>query len=165
MSSDRINQIIEQFELQPHPEGGFYRRIYESSNKILLKDSLKKRSAVTSIYYLLIGNDFSAFHRLDADEIWHYYEGNTDLFVHIIDNSGKYRKLALGSNQNTYQVSVPANQWFSATLEKQNSSNYIFVGCTVSPGFEFDHFELAKKQDLINCYPAHQHIIESLTRL
>lgn len=164
MSANRINQLIEQFDLQPHPEGGFYKRVYESKKQVLFVDSLEKRSAVTAIYYLLTGNDFSAFHKLDADEIWHYYEGNSELFVHIIDHVGSYNKIALGASKSTYQISVPANQWFAADLGKKTSSDYAFVGCTVSPGFKFDHFQLANNNNLINCYPDHRHIIESLTR-
>ena len=164
MDNKKVNDLIAYFDLKRHPEGGFYKQVYKSK-RLVSTQGASSRASITSIYYLISGADFSAFHRLDADETWHYYQGNTNLIIHQIDVDGKYQKTILGSQLSNYQFSIPAHCWFGAELSEKNDSNVVLVGCTVAPGFEFDRFELAKREDLLNQYPDYQKIIQSLTRL
>jgi hypothetical protein len=161
-----VQELIQQYNLQPHPEGGYYVSTYQSSLR-LAKETLPEsfggdRPVSTAIYFLLQQGDFSAFHRIQSDECWHFYEGGS-LNLHCISPEGHYRLIELGRPANClYQYVVPAGDWFAA--EPQPEAPYSFVGCTVSPGFHFDELELAEKKQLVEQYPAHQELIERLCR-
>jgi predicted cupin superfamily sugar epimerase len=154
--------FIDRLGLSPHPEGGFYRVTY-TSELTISKNSLPSRfqgdrSACTAIYFLLDGGDFSALHRIAADELWHFYAGST-LVVDVIDPEGNASELLLGEE---FQAVVQAGCWFGARV--QDPMGFALVGCTVAPGFDFADFELAKRAELIRTYPAHRKLIEALTR-
>lgn len=161
--STKIDAIIQTLNLAPHPEGGFYKRIYASENSIKTTQG-ETRHAMTGIYFLITGNSFSAFHRLDADESWHYYEGNTPLIIHSIDKNRQYQSHTLDPNNRTYQCVIPANTWFASQCQNTTDDSYVLVGCNVAPGFDFTHFELAKRDNLTDQFPEHAVIIKTLTR-
>ena len=159
---------IKKLELEKHPEGGWFKEIYRS-DKIIVINSLPEgftglRNFSTSIYYLIAGEDFSAFHRIKSDEIWHYYAGSSSVeIISIVD--GQIKKQLCGNKTdegNQFQVIVPKNTWFAARLSNQDG--YALVGCTVSPGFHFDDFEIAGKS-LLKEYPDLKKEIEKLIRL
>ena len=159
---------IKALVLQRHPEGGYYRETYRSDDQIsaeALPDRFSgPRSVSTAIAFLLPGDEISALHRIKSDEVWHHYAGSA-LTVHVIDPDGSYRGLSLGNDLHageSLQAVVPAGRWFGATVDDEAS--YALVGCTVSPGFDFDDFELGVRTDLIERYPQHRSIIERLTR-
>ena len=147
---------IKKLELEKHPEGGWYHEIYLSDDIVPqtgLPSSFRgERSFATSIYFLLERNDFSAFHRIKSDEIWHYYTGTSAIEILSLEK-GKMKKYLVGNDPDkgeTFQVIVPKNTWFAARLS--NSRGYALAGCTVSPGFHFEDFELANEK-LIEEYP------------
>ncbi|MDQ6991896.1 MAG: cupin domain-containing protein [Mariprofundus sp.] len=153
--------------LQQHPEGGWYREVYRSSETIAVEGLAKRfdgeRCCCTSIYFLLQGSEFSAFHRIKQDELWHFYQGD-GLSVHVIDKRGNYSQKRLGSGLNdgeAFMQVVEAGDWFGATVAP---GSYALVGCTVAPGFDFADFEMAEFQALVASYPQHKVIIEQLTR-
>ena len=152
--------LIESLELQPHPEGGFYKETYRASAWVNYKSS--PRAASTAIYYLLNDGAVSHLHRIDADEVWHAYAGS-GLRVHIFDEDG-YRFFDIGvdlkAGQRPQDV-VPAGAWFGAEL--LNPQDFALVGCTVAPGFEFEHFELADRAHFLEKFPDQRSIIERLT--
>ncbi len=159
---------IEKLGLIPLPEeGGMYREIYRSSD-LILKSALPDcfsgdRSYCTSIYYLLEHPEFSAFHRLNQEEIWHYYEGSP-LTVHIIDHDGNYSQVKMGrdiENGETLQLVLYAGQLFAA---ESAPDSYALIGCTVAPGFEFDDFEAPSRQRLLESYPQYRDLILQYTR-
>ncbi|SHF32550.1 hypothetical protein SAMN05444274_104429 [Mariniphaga anaerophila] len=138
---------IEKLGLEKHPEGGWYHEIYLSDDVVpqtgLPANFRGERSFATSIYYLLEGDCFSAFHRIKSDEIWHYYAGNSAIEIISLER-GKLKKYLVGNDPEsgqTFQVIVPKNTWFAARL--LNPGGYALAGCTVSPGFHFEDFELA----------------------
>jgi predicted cupin superfamily sugar epimerase len=159
---------IDRLQLKRHPEGGWFRETYRSSEK-LARESLPERfngdrSFATAIYYLLESNDFSALHRIHQDEGWHFYEGSP-LTLHRIDPGGTYTNLTLGRNLDKGeepQAVVLSGWWFAATVEQPNA--YSLVGCTVAPGFDFADFELADREALRLLYPRHGGLIDRLTR-
>jgi uncharacterized protein len=157
---------IARLHLQPHPEGGYFRQTYKS-NVILPSGTLPHegpRSVSTAIYFLLEGTNFSAFHRLRSDEMWHFYMG-APLAVHVISPEGKYTKLVLGHDPEAsqcLQAVVPAGSWFASHVN--DWSSFALVGCTVAPGFEFADFEMAKRESLGRLYPQHRELIARLTR-
>lgn len=163
----KIENIVRNLNLFEHPEGGFYKEVYRSSG-IMSKDTLDgfdgDRNYCTSIYFLLTSENFSAFHRIKQDEIWHFYEGSP-LYVHVIDKEGKYKRNEVGidiANGQSPQLVVPAGCWFASSVKEKNS--YSFVGCTVAPGFDFKDFELATQMNLTKEYPTHKKVINKYTR-
>lgn len=156
---------IKKLGLERHPEGGWYSRVYESAlhaKKEHLPPEFKgDRHFATSIYFLLEAGDFSALHRIKSDEIWHFYAGS-DMTIHMIDSTGTYSEKTIGAICEDFQFAVPAGYWFGATVDEPHS--FSLVGCTVSPGFHFDDFELAKRGELTKQYPYLKGIIAKLTR-
>jgi len=158
----KVDQIIKKLNLQKHPEGGFYKETYRD-NRTVRFDKGEERSSSTAIYYMLTDDDKSHFHRVKSDELWFFHQGET-LEIHIIDEDGNLRVELLGNNlQNgeSPQVIVKRNLWFAAKIK--NSKGFSLVSCTVSPGFEFEDFELAKKTDLLLQYPHLKNEIEELS--
>lgn len=162
-------EIIIQLGLEEHPEGGYFKEVYRSKGLIpeheLSDDFQGDRNYATSIYFLLTSENFSAFHRIRQDEIWHFYRGSP-IDIHIIDNTGGYSKVKVGSDLASGQEPqfvVPAGCWFASSVE--GNSAYSLVGCTVSPGFDFRDFELAKRGTLIDQFPQHDEVIRRYTRV
>ena len=157
---------IKKLDLKKHPEGGYFRRTYQSNldlEKNMLPASFAGSRSITAIYYLLSGDEISAIHRLHSDEMWHFYYGDT-LTLHIIDLQSNYFQIKLGQNSENnefFQTVVKAGWWFGATIN--NPFSYALVGCTVAPGFDFQDFEMGKREDLLKRYPQHSKIIEILT--
>ncbi len=160
--------LIEHLDLQPHPEGGFYKEVYRSAECIptsaLADKYIGDRNVCTSIYFMLTSETFSAFHKINQDEIWHFYQG-TPIELHIISPQGEHQKIMIGhafEKGEIPQVVVPAHHWFAAKVFEENS--FSLVGCTVAPGFDFRDFELAKENQLALVYPQHKKIIKAFTR-
>jgi predicted cupin superfamily sugar epimerase len=159
---------IERLGLVPHPEGGYYRQTYKA-DVLLAKSALAAgfrgaRPVSTAIYFLLEGQDFSAFHRLRSDEMWHFYAGGA-LVLYVIQSNGKYEEILVGNDPDAgeeLQVSVDAGSWFAARV--RDGKSFAVVGCTVAPGFDFEDFELGKRDELVKLYPQHREVIEGLTR-
>jgi uncharacterized protein len=110
----------------------------------------------------LLKDLFSAFHFIQSDECWHFYEG-ASLHVHVLHLNGNYELIRLGRNSlegEVYQAVVPAGAWFAS----ESIGEYSFVGCTVAPGFDFADFELARAASLKADYPDHEKLIERLCR-
>lgn len=158
---------IEKLGLQPHPEGGFFRQTYKSELMIageVLPGFTGARAASTAIYFLLEGDNFSAFHRLQSDEVWHFYAGSA-LTVHVISSGGEYSTILLGNDTESGQVFqsiVRAGCWFASHV--WDWKGWALVGCTVAPGFEFEDFEMGSRERLVREYPQHAHLITRLSR-
>lgn len=154
---------INRFQMQPHPEGGYYAVTYEAPTSVIHDHFPGPRRASTAIYFLIDGPDnFSAFHRIHSDELWHFYAGD-DLLVHVISPEGEYAPLRLGPDH-AFQAVVPAGYWFASSLANPQPGAYALVGCTVAPGFDFEDFELADREALTALYPRHAPLIERYTR-
>lgn len=159
---------IERLGLEPHPEGGYFRETYRAEEGVgpaaLPPRYPGARLYSTAIYYLIPAGQYSGLHRLRSDELWHLYVGGP-LTIHVIDPQGEHRRLRLGPNVETgeaFQQLVRAGTWFGAELDPD--SDYALVGCTVSPGFEFEDFEMASREQLLARFPQHEALIQRLTR-
>ena len=159
---------IRQLQLTPHVEGGAFREVYRSelsiSQKALPIFFQGNRNIATSIYFLLSSGQFSAFHRIASDELWHFYYGDP-LLVYELGHSGELTVHRLGTNiekGENFQTVVKAGSWFASVPAE--GSEYALVGCTVSPGFDFTEFELAERAALTKQYPDHAELISRLTR-
>ncbi|MEL6811747.1 MAG: cupin domain-containing protein [Bacteroidota bacterium] len=163
-----IQQIIETLELQPHPEGGYFRESYRSTG-VIPRENLSEqysgdRNYATSIYFLLTSDSFSAFHKIHQDEQWHFYDG-TPIHLHMISPEGNYSEISIGRNLGLGQLpqfTVPGGYWFASEVKHPNS--YALAGCTVSPGFDFADFNLPERRELLALFPQHSEIIHRLTR-
>ena len=145
-------QWIEELKLERHPEGGWFRRVYES--ELTFGGS---RPTMTSIYYLLEGSDFSALHKLKSDEQWHFYAGSP-ITIHEIDQDGNPAATTLGEGR--FQHTARAGNLFGATV----SGDFALVGCTVVPGFDFADFEMPSREELQLKYPGHSEMIYRISR-
>lgn len=159
---------IERLGLERHPEGGYYRETYRSREGIARAHLPERfggdRPFSTAIYFLLAGDDFSAFHRIAQDEVWHFYDG-TALVVHAISPDGRYSATRLGRDPDageTLQGVVPGGHYFGAALAQPRS--YALVGCTVAPGFDFADLVVPTREELLRLFPQHRAVIERLTR-
>jgi len=161
----KAKYYIDKLKLIPHPEGGYYKEIYRSGEYISIEGLPKryksKRVFSTSIYFLLEGKQISRFHRLKSDEVWHFYDGSPAA-VYILNNN--IEKIILGKNiadGDTFQYTIKRNKWFAAEVIKKDS--FALFGCSVSPGFDFNDFELAEKKYLQKKYPEYKDIINMFT--
>jgi len=154
----RINELVEKLALLPHPEGGYYKETYRSTETIDCEQSL-----MTSILFLLTSENASNFHRIQSDEHWYFHEGSP-LTVHVIgENVHEKRMLGLdfANGQRPYQL-VYKQEIFGSEVQESNS--YSLVSCAVAPGFMFRDFELFTREELLDKYPQHEEIIGRLTQ-
>ena len=162
----KANKYIKRLQLKKHPEGGYFKEVYRSG-EIILHEHLpkrykKSRNFSTSIYFLLEGKQFSAFHLLQSDELWHFYDGSSVL-LYIINQKGELSVKKLGrSVDSELQLTIEKQNWFAA--EVKNKKSFSLFGCTVSPGFEFEDFELGRRDELINNFPQYTDLIKRLTK-
>lgn len=169
--SDLIDAAFleETLGLSPLPEeGGFFHETYRAdlrlSGECLAGRYAGERSAGTAIYYLLTPGSFSAMHRLRSDEVFHFYLGDP-VYMLQLHPSGAVHEAAIGTDIRAGQrpqVVVPAGTWQGAALEA--GGRFALLGTTMTPGFEFDDFELGWRSDLLDRYPAAAAGIERLTR-
>lgn len=149
-------QWIQELNLSPHPEGGYYAEIEKSNQTHLSKG--KERPLYTSIYFLLTDENPSHFHQLTSDESWYFHAGSP-LTVHSLMEDGSYKQTIVGLESGQYlQHTVPAGTIFGSTVNE----GYALVSCTVIPGFDFEDFRLYTKAELLKQYPEHKEIITKL---
>ena len=160
---------IDKLKLIPHPEGGFYSEVYRSDEVFnagcISTRYINKRNISSSIYFLLEGEQVSHFHRLKSDEVWHFYDG-CSLTIYLIDRAGQMKKIFLGNNIDKgerFQAVIERGLWFGAELKEENS--FSLIGCSVSPGFDFEDFEMGERNFLLKLSPTNKEIIEKLTKL
>ena len=140
--------LIGKLQLEPHPEGGYYRQLYGN-------DASGKKD-ISTIYYMLTDGDISAFHRLHGvTEIWYYHAGEP-LNIYVIDDKGNLTVHHL-SPEDEMQVIIQPEQWFAAEIPSKKG--FCLVGCAVAPAFSFENFELGEKDTLMQQFPQHAELI------
>ena len=137
----RSRDLIASLGLIAHPEGGYYREVYRSTSSVKPSDRREPRSALTTIYFLLTQGQFSRWHRVQSDEVWHFYEGAPlDLWMTSPEISRvEHHRLGAADTVQQPVLVVPAGWWQAA----RSSGAYTLTGCTVGPGFDFEDFVLA----------------------
>jgi uncharacterized protein len=145
--SDRPAALISLLGLSPHPEGGYYGEVYRSGSTVDPRDGRGTRPAITTIYFLLMAQAVSRWHRVSSDEIWHFYEGMPlDLWtMSPADRTVSHGRLGPLDGTGSPVLTVPALHWQAA----RPTGSYTLVGCTVGPGFDFRDFTLADEQTAI----------------
>lgn len=156
--------LIALLSLAPHPEGGYFKETYRSQRPVTRAEDAASRSASTAIYYLLRGKERSTWHRIQSDEMWHFYEG-VPIRIHVLEPNGGLSVLRLGNPLRhegaSFQALVPAGRWFAAECEEPEG--YGLVGCTVAPGFEFNEFEMGEQRFLEQQWPDHAELVARLS--
>ncbi|MGL4849779.1 MAG: cupin domain-containing protein [Clostridium sp.] len=151
------NYYIEKLEMIAHVEGGYYKET------VLSEDNFNEdKKLYSSIYFLLRTGEVSHFHRLTADEMWYYHDGEA-LTIYMISPSGELITKQLGldiEKGESPQVLVPKGYIFGSAMNKEGFS---LVGCMVAPAFTFEDFKLFERKELLEMYPEHKEIIEKLT--
>ncbi len=143
--------FIKRLQLEPHPEGGYFRQLYGNEGA--------EKKDVSTIYYLLQADDVSAFHRLHGmTEIWYYHTGER-LNIYVINDDGELTVHHLFPN-NQMQVVIQPEMWFAAEIPTK--TGFTLVGCAVAPAFDFKNFELGDKESLLKQFPQHAELIERL---
>jgi predicted cupin superfamily sugar epimerase len=157
------HEVIAALGLSPHPEGGFFRETFRATASVAAPFAPVTRAASTAIYFLLRAGEFSAFHTVSSDEIWHHYLGAT-LELHTIDRAGMHQRVELGphlQHGERPQWLVPAGRLQAARVI---GDGFTLCGCTVAPGFDFADFNMPSRTELTMRYPALADLIESFTR-
>jgi hypothetical protein len=139
----RAAELIDLLDLRPHPEGGYFGEVYKSTQTVLAQNGKAERKALTSIYFLLPSHQYSAWHMITGDEVWHYYEGDPLNLYQIDPESKKVSPFRLGkvSEECRPVAVVPGGVWQAA----ETAGSYTLAGCTVGPGFEFEDFRLLRE--------------------
>jgi predicted cupin superfamily sugar epimerase len=163
---------VSAYKMQAHPEGGYYAEMYRAAEQIP-KEALPgrfsgSRSFSTAIYFLLETHHVSALHRIQSDEVWHFYAGRS-LHVYVISPAGELSIIRLGNNPEqgeVFQAVVAAGSWFGSRPVQDASADelppYSLVGCTVAPGFDFADFELATQATMRQDFPQHEAAVSFL---
>lgn len=159
--------FIKKLNMIPHQEGGFYKESFVSRGTIPARGLDIKgegsRKLWTSIYFLLRDGEVSNLHRLKSDEMWYYHSGSS-LTIYMINPEGELITEELGldiEKGEKPQILVPKDYIFGSAM---NNEGYALVGCMVSPGFEFEDFELFERNYLLEKYPKYKEIIMKLTK-
>lgn len=167
MTAEEIKKLL---GLQPHPrEGGWFVRTYESNERVAAAvfadgryDGARKTG--TGIYYLLERGTFSEMHRLRSDEVFHFYAGDAVEMLQLAEG-GVGRRVMIGNDLacgQRPQVVVERGVWQGARMAGEG--RWALLGCTVSPGFEFEDYESAQREQLLAGWPEFEEEIMSLTR-
>jgi predicted cupin superfamily sugar epimerase len=164
MTANEIKQLL---GLEPHPcEGGYFRRTYTSDLDIHVEqgDQRVTRTAGTAIYYLLDADTFSEMHKLDADEIFHFYIGDP-IEMLLLYPSGENRVVVMGHDLAAgqhVQMLVPAGVWQGARMLRDGK--VALLGCSVVPGFDFADYQSTSYDNLVAKWPEQAERIRALTR-
>ncbi|MBM3751430.1 MAG: cupin domain-containing protein [Acidimicrobiia bacterium] len=136
----RPETLIRQLSLRPHPEGGWYSEVFRSRHLVTADGRRGERSALTTIYFLLVSGQCSRLHRVASDEAWHFHEGDPLELVSCDPEFERCEHVRLGPWDGTVRPAhvVPAGYWQAA----RPTGAYTLVGCTVGPGFDFADFAM-----------------------
>lgn len=144
-----MEEIVKNLALQPHPEGGFYRETFRSKHRVKTSDD-RERQAFSSILYCIASSTKSSVHRVNADELWNFHTGDP-VTICVSKQDGTMEKMLLGDPSVTqgasWQHLVDARDWFASSVQSQHVKiGYSLVGCTVTPGFQFEDFEMLDRE-------------------
>ena len=169
-------EVARALGLAPHPEGGYFRETYRSP--LTVDTDRGWRALSTAITFMVTGGSPSRFHRLASDELWVYQAGEPLELLTLSSGEALQRVLlgdplsrvaASGGSATVTTACVPAGTWQAARVavgpsrETDHVGSWTLVTCVVSPGFEYEDFELAGRAALVAAYPEHGNLIVALT--
>ena len=153
-----MQNLIDKYNLAPHPEGGYYAVVYESKQAVTSPVVNKERKAITHIYFLLLKGQVSKFHKVAHDEIWNFYEGDPVKLIKY--NGSTVEEDIIGSGCSDYAAVVEGGIYQAA----ESTGDYSLVGCSVAPGFEFEDFSLLRddletKEKFLEKFPGYRRFV------
>lgn len=163
-NNDNLNEaykLRQKYDLEPHPEGGWYKRIFQSQDIVIAQGAAlmryhnEPRLAGTAIMYLLEEHDFSAWHSVQSDETWCFHSGH-ELLLRIIDSAGQLKKIKLGHDSEYLQFTVRAGEVFCV----EPLGKFSLVSCVVTPGFDFKDFHLVSREEFLKLYSQHPDLLK-----
>jgi predicted cupin superfamily sugar epimerase len=171
MTAEEVKRLL---GLAPHPrEGGWFVRTYEATERVPAEAFASRVPAAryptarltgTAIYYLLEPDTFSEMHRLKSDEVFHFYAGDAVEMLQLCEG-GAGRVIVIGNDLSAGQrpqVLAPRGVWQGSRLVQGGA--WALLGCTVSPGFEFEDYEQGGREELCAGWPDSAEMIRALTR-
>ena len=141
--------LIARYELQPHPEGGWFRETYRSEETVIHPRVQQSRSASTGILFLITPSNVSRLHRIASDEMWHFYLGSPMTVVEFSEDGNDFTKTVLGEGGEVQYVVKAGVTFGSYSNGGTGPDAFSLVGCTVAPGFDFADFEMAPRKVLL----------------
>ncbi|XP_078687907.1 uncharacterized protein LOC144920011 isoform X2 [Branchiostoma floridae x Branchiostoma belcheri] len=167
MKKSGFHQLVELYNMQKHPEGGWYKESFRSAVHFQTAENLEdgtESTAATVCYYLLPKDVLSSWRRLTSDEVWLYQDGGC-LKIHMIDANGIYTSVVLGSTfqhrEARYEVTVPTGVWAAAEVI---NGDFVLISCVVAPGFDWKGLELGQEEYLVTSFPHLAGIIKSFCK-
>lgn len=159
-------ELVAALGLIPHPEGGHYRETFRAPPLPFELPGRGPRAASTAIYFLLDQGDFSAFHRVRSDEVWHHYAGAPLELFTLREAPGGVEERVVRLGPNVLAGEVPQAIVEAGVLQaaRPGASGFSLCGCTVAPGFDFADFEMPARGELLARFPAAEALIQALTR-
>lgn len=150
--------LIQKLGLEPHPQSGYYRETYRAPLDVESQAHQGRRKAFTSIYFLLAGEQYSAWHRVASDESWFFHLGSGIEILSLVpggDGDGDATLSALqvqtlSATAGRFELTIPAGRWFASRPAGGGPDAFALVSCVVAPGFVFEDFELASRQQLLD---------------
>ena len=130
------------FQLEPHPEGGMFKRIFLSENTVTRQSDSKSRAALSQIYYSLKEGEVSRFHRITSDEVWTLVDGGPLLLLLWNESSEKLTEVVLNKDRGLFSGIVPAGTWQAA----KPLGEEVLCTCSVGPGFDFEDYTMIEDE-------------------
>jgi len=165
---NEITRLKDFYDLQPHPEGGYYKESYRSEDSVKNLEG-DDRAASTAIFFLVTKESVSRLHKIKSDEMWHFYKGCPLCVIEMDTNKKTFKRTVLGHDESKgelLQYVVPKGTWFGCyPLTEGHTSNFCLVGCTVAPGFDFADFQLADRKELLELYKGDESCCEMIEKL
>ncbi|MBU3068444.1 cupin domain-containing protein [Aestuariicella sp. G3-2] len=169
-ASPQRQALIDQLQLEPHVEGGYFRRTYQSDNRPSLDTEYGSRLRLTSIYYLLTDDSPIGHWHLNRSDILHFFHLGRPITYYLLDASGNLSTQVMGPDPSLghqLQLLVPGGTWKASCLtssEDKAEADYGLISEAVCPGFEFDDMTLGTETQLLQRFPQHAEMIRRFTQ-
>jgi hypothetical protein len=165
--SPSITELVEQLQLEPHVEGGYFRQTFKSDNGLVITTKKGARVSLTSIYYLLTADSPTGHFHKNTSDIMHYFHAGDPITYYLIYPDGSLETKILGPDVMAgqhYQFVVAGGVWKASRLDKSGIYGYGLIGEAVAPGFEYEDMQLGDKQILTSQFPQHAGLISDMTK-
>ena len=159
-----VDALIEALQLEPHVEGGYFRRTFQSDHRPRIDTPEGERYTLTSIYYLLTRESPVGHWHLNKSDILHFFHLGAPVTYYLIHPDGRLETVVLGPDPtqgHQLQLAVTGGTWKASHL---SSGRYGLISEAVAPGFEYEDMTLGKRDHLLQLFPQHRDIVKRFTR-
>lgn len=159
-----IEELVEQLQLEPHVEGGYFKRTFEAAHRPRIDTGLGPRFTMTSIYYLLTEDSRIGHWHMNQSDIIHFFHLGDPITYYLLHPDGKLETVIVGPDPGAghrLQLAVPGGVWKASHLPQ---GNFGLISEAVAPGFEYEDMSLGKTAELLQQFPQHSALIKRLSR-